>query len=192
MLKFIKKIVNKTNNTTYSIRYDILEEEHISYTKETGLLYIHYSQKSIIIPTTQTGLKIIQNTRYFVEDLSTILHYSSHLLYSQKYFLDEILKNYKRLDLNWTEENIAIFNSLKSYKLNTKNNIYNLEKIETLLNILSYPVEKKDIKQLTSEGFDAIPIVFPIRERTEIRSSLNNINNKNLLELIFKNNKAVN
>lgn len=189
MKTFLRKCLTRNRSGPYNIREDVLKEEGISYAKEKDLLYLFCGQNTIAIPVTNTGLKILKYTQDFIENLldseEEITEYLSRL---QSKHLEKVIEVYKSLALEWIgNEDILIYTSLKKYKLNTKNKFYNLVKLEVFLNLLDYAVEKEELKQLTSEEFDAIPIVFPIKQNTTLSSICSNeIDDKILFNLIFK------
>lgn len=173
MSHILYKLMIQNNDNTYKIRSDIILEEKIPIKFEKDYVVITLENDSYLIPTTIKGLEIIDNTYNFIGDLlyykRTISNFIQQKIeigiisdYTINHF-HNIVNAYKDLNIELIDENILVFNRIRTYKINTKMEVFYLANIEILIRILNQNIEEEDIKILEDDN-RYTPFIFPVRQ----------------------------
>lgn len=191
---FLKRIYGDNYSKKNIIKkLNIFEKEGYPYILEEHYLIINFETKAILIPFTSQGENIITQTINFINDLGCYRRDIRRLFEENeiRYFRD-IVNSYCNLRIEYLDEEnkILIFNSIKNYKFETELSIYNFAKIEILLKILPYDIDREEVKQLVMEDVDITPIIFPIKKEVDFFKILNDFNSLkkevDLFEIIKK------
>lgn len=177
MRNIINKIAIQNQDGTYFIRSDIISEEKIPIIIEEHYAVISFKNDDFLFPITKEGIKIIENSYSFINNLLYYTKKISEIIQNkvEKGFLPQcaldhfytIIDTYKELNLEYFDKNILIFNSIENYKTKTKMEISSLATIEILLRILNQDIALRDIKRL-KDSDNYTPIIFPIKKKREL------------------------